>query len=139
MRVSKRRARKEAFEHGYRSNFEFTFAKELKKYSLHAEYEADKIKYEQPAVIRNYCPDWKIKENVYIETKGVFTAADRKKLLNVRRCNPHITVYMLFMSSRNTLRKTSSTTYGEWCDKNEVEWADIKDIKRWKGWFKCST
>jgi hypothetical protein len=136
MRTTKRKARKEAFEHGFRSNFEYMFSKELKKRKLKADYEPDKIKYEQPAVIRTYCPDWKIKENVYIETKGIFSAADRKKLLNVQRCNPNITVYMLFMSARNTLSRTSKTTYGDWCDKNGVVWADIRNTKKWRSWFK---
>jgi len=136
MRVTKRTARQEAFDNGYRSKFEYDFAKKLKKYKLKATYEPDKIKYVQPEISRTYCPDWKIKHNVYIETKGIFSSSDRKKMLLMRISNPNIKVYMLFMSARNTLNKRSKTTYGMWCDKNGIEWADIKNVKKWKGWFK---
>jgi len=103
---------------------------------LQAEYEADKIPFVQPLQKRNYTPDWKIKDGVYIETKGRFTGADRKKMLWLRDSNPNITIYMLFMRSSVTLTKASKTTYGEWCDKNNIPWADIKDKDRWRKWFK---
>jgi hypothetical protein len=136
MRISKRVARKESIEHGFRSKFEFTFSKELKRLNLFAEYEPDKFKYKQPELIRSYCPDWKIRESVYIETKGNFSSSDRKKILWFRESNPDIKIYMLFMRSNNTLSKVSKTKYSDWCDKNNIEWADIKDIKKWKSWFR---
>ena len=136
MRISKRVARKESIENGFRSKFEFDFSKELVKLGLHAEYEADKFKYTQPEITRSYCPDWKIREGVYIETKGNFSSSDRKKILWFRESNPDIKIYMLFMRSINTLSRLSTTKYSDWCDKNNVEWADIKDKKKWKNWFK---
>lgn len=136
MRISKRVARKEAVEHGFKSKFEFEFSKTLKKLKLHAEYEPDKFKFTQPEQIRSYCPDWKIEEKVYIETKGRFTSADRKKILWVIESNPDIKIYLLFMNSKVTLSKTSATSYGSWCDKNNIEWADIREIRKWKSWFK---
>lgn len=121
---------------GYRSGFEAKFAEQLKTNGLKAGYEQDKVKFTQPSCERTYTPDWTIREGVYIETKGRFTGADRKKLLWVRESNPDITIYMLFMRSTVTLSKTSKTTYGDWCDKHGIEWADIKDTRRWKSWFK---
>ena len=135
MKISKRFARKEAFANGYRSKFEYDFSKKLKELKLKAEYEANKIYYIQPEQTRSYCPDWKIRERTYIETKGRFTSADRKKILLVRECNPETKVYLLFQNSKVTLSKASKTTYGDWCDKNKIEWADIKEVKIWKGWF----
>ena len=120
----------------YRSGFEAKFAELLKANKLKASYELDRVKFTQPSCIRTYNPDWTIRDGVYIETKGRFTGADRKKMLWVRESNPNIRVYMLFMRSSVTLSKASKTTYGDWCDKNGIEWADIKDHKRWKDWFK---
>lgn len=120
----------------YRSGFERKFASLLEDNGLKAEYEKDKIKYTQPAQARTYSPDWKIKDGVYIETKGRFTGADRKKMLWLRESNPNIIVYMLFMRSTVTLSKSSKTTYGDWCDKHNIIWADIADTKKWKAWFK---
>ena len=122
----------------YRSGFECKFASSLEANGLTAEYETDRIKYTQPSCERTYTPDWKIKPGVYIETKGRFTGADRKKMLWLRESNPDITVYMLFMRSDVTLSKSSKTTYGDWCDKQKppIQWADIRDHRKWKGWFK---
>lgn len=135
MRISKRTARKEAVANGFRSKFEFAFSKKLKELNLKAEYEKDKIIYTQPESIRTYTPDWFISHGVYVETKGRFTAADRQKILWVRRSNPKVTVYLLFQNSKVTLSKVSKTTYGMWCDKNSIPWADIKDEVRWSKWF----
>jgi hypothetical protein len=137
MRISKRIARKESLEHGFRSKFEFDFSKQLKQLKLKAKYEDTKLNYIVPEKTKKYTPDWTIREGFYIETKGQFTASDRAKMLWVREHNPTITVYLLFQNSKVTLSKLSKTTYAEWCNKNNIEWADIKDIKKWKGWFKC--
>lgn len=136
MRITKRKARKEALDNGFRSKFEFEFYKKIKGLKLKVEYESEKIHYIQPQKNRTYVPDWKINTGVFIETKGLFTAADRKKILLVREYNPKITVYLLFQNSKVTLSKTSKTSYGDWCDKNGIIWADIRDIRKWKGWFK---
>lgn len=136
MRITKRKARKEAIASGYRSKFELTFANKLKELGLKAEYESEKIHYIQPEKVRTYNPDWTIGRDIYIETKGRFSASDRAKMVLVQRSNPTVKFYILFQNSNVTLSKVSKTTYGQWCDKNDIEWADIKDVKRWESWFK---
>lgn len=136
MAIPRRKKTREKHNGIYRSKFEADFAKTLKANKLTADYEQDKLKYEQPASTHTYTPDWTIREGIYIETKGRFTGADRKKMLWLRDSNPGVTVYMLFMRSKVTLSKASKTTYGDWCDKNNIIWADIKDTKKWKKWFK---
>ena len=128
MRTSKRTARKEAVANGFRSKFEFDFSKKLKSMKKKVEYETDKIIYTQPEQTKTYIPDWKIFDKTYIETKGIFSSQDRKKILAVIRDNPDIKLYILFQNSKLTLSKKSKTTYGEWCTKNGIIWADIKDI-----------
>lgn len=135
MRITKRKARKEAIANGYRSKFELTFANKLKELGLKAEYESKKIHYIQPEKVRTYNPDWTIGKDIYIEQKGRFTAVDRSKMLHVIKSNPFVTFYMLFQNSNVTLSKVSKTTYGQWCNKNNIEWADIKNITKWSKWF----
>ena len=50
----------------YKSRFEVAVAEVL---GDKAEYEPDKLKFIQPAKNRNYCPDFKIGPNTYIEAK----------------------------------------------------------------------
>lgn len=110
----------------YKSNFEAAFAKKYPK----LEYEKDKIKYE---VTHTYTPDWKIRDNVYIETKGLWKAADRAKHLHIRTQHPELTIYLVFQNPNNKLSRVSNTTYGEYCDKHGIEWATIDTIP--KEWF----
>src|SRR4030042_3902248 len=105
MRISKRKARKEAIANGYRSKFELTFANKLKELGLKAQYESEKIHYIQPEKVRTYNPDWTIGSGRYIETKGRFTAPDRQKILMVLRTNPFIELYLVFQTSNVTLSK----------------------------------
>ena len=135
MKISKRTARKEALDNGFRSKFEFDFSKKLKSMRKVVKYEADKIIYMQPEQTKTYIPDWKICNKTYCETKGIFVSSDRKKILAVIRDNPDINLYILFQNSKLTLSKKSKTTYGEWCTKNGIIWADIKDINKWRKWF----
>lgn len=111
----------------YKSNFEAEFAKRYPQ----LEYEKDKIEY---VVTHTYNPDWKVKEGVYFETKGLFRASDRAKILHIKEQHPEITVYMIFQNPNNKLNRASRTTYAQWCDKHDVPWATIDTIP--KEWFK---
>lgn len=81
-----------------------------------------------------YNPDWKIKENTYLETKGLFKSIDRAKHLHVKNQHPEIKIYLVFQNPNNKLNRSSKTTYGEWCDKHGIEWATIDTIP--EAWFK---
>lgn len=80
-----------------------------------------------------YNPDWKIREGVYLETKGLFKAQDRAKHLYIKQQHPDIKVYLVFQNPNNRLSRVSKTTYGEWCDKHGIEWATLDTIP--KEWF----
>ena len=118
-----------------RSNFEDRVEDTLKFLNAKYEYEPDKLKYSLPATVHSYCPDFKIHKNVYIEAKGEFTAADRKKMLAVREQYPQVKIYMLFQKAGNTLSKKSKTTYTDWCDKNGFESADFSERDIWEKWL----
>lgn len=117
---------KRKFAHDYRSNFEFNFAKNLEQHKIEYKYESEKLKYIKPCT---YTPDFKI-GNIYVETKGRFTAADRAKHLLVRQQNPRAIIIFVFMNPNITLSKSSKTTYWQWADKHNFLWTtQDKSIK----------
>ena len=107
----------------YKSKFEARVRELLPK---SVTYEPDKLKFTQPAQVRTYIPDWKIRDRVYIETKGKLTSEDRKKMLWVKEQYPDYIFYLLFQNSRVRLRKGSPTSYGDWATKNGFLWSDSK-------------
>ena len=48
---------------------------------------------------------------MYIETKGRWTAIDRKKMKHVLKSNPDIDIRMVFQSPNQKISKGSNTTY----------------------------
>ena len=111
----------------YKSKFEKDFA------ALYPElkYEPDKLAY---TVTHNYNPDFKVKDGVYIECKGLFRPADRAKHLHIKEQHPDVKVYLVFQNPNNKLNRVSKTTYGEWCDQHGISWATLDSIP--KEWFK---
>lgn len=99
----------------YKSKFEEDVANFYKL----TEYETESIKY---TLINNYTPDFKIKNNTYVECKGFFKPSDRRKMLEVIKQHPDIKLVMFFQNSKVKLGKRSKTTYGDWCDKHGIEW-----------------
>jgi hypothetical protein len=135
MRVTKRQARKEALSKGYRSNFEFDIAKYLEKLQVPFEYETVALKYTVPETLKTYHPDWLVNGVLY-EAKGLFSPADRKKMLFVRDSNPGLVIRLIFQNSQVKIRKGSSTTYADWATKNGMEWCDFRDKRKLQQWFK---
>lgn len=111
----------------YKSKFEKDFASRYPE----LQYEVEVIPY---TVEHNYHPDWKIKENTFIETKGLWKSADRAKHLYLREQHPEITVYLVFQNPNNKLSRVSKTTYAMFCDKHGIPWATIDTVP--EEWFK---
>lgn len=118
-----------------RSGFEDRVEDTLKFLNAKYEYEPDVLKYELPATKHGYTPDFKLRESTYIEAKGEFTAADRKKMLAIKEQYPDVKIYMLFQKAGNTLSKKSKTTYTDWCVKNGFESADFSERDIWEKWL----
>ena len=38
--------------------------------------------------------------------------------------HPELDIRMVFMRPNNKLNKNSRTTYAQWCDKNNIKWAN---------------
>lgn len=114
----------------YKSGLEekFQTACEAKGWKLL--YEKDRIKYVVPESNHTYTPDFTVTKNVYIETKGLWAAVDRKKALFIKEQHPEIQIlYVLYRDQK--LSKKSSTTYLEWAKKKELEACVFADTSTW--------
>jgi hypothetical protein len=109
----------------FRSNLEKNIANLLEGLGVSYQYESEKLSY---TIEHNYTPDFVLPNYVYLEAKGYWDAADRRKLLAVKRDNPDIDLRMIFQSPYNTISKKSKTTYAKWCDKHDIPWTSYTDI-----------
>lgn len=105
-----------ARKYGYRSGLELKVAKELDDQGFDYLYEKVKIEWEDLAY-RTYTPDFVLSNGIIIETKGQFTAADRRKHLAIKKQHPNLDIRFVFENSRRKLRKGAKSTYAEWCVK----------------------
>ena len=103
-------------KYGYRSGLEHKIAEALKELKVDYGYECVKIEWEDLAY-RTYTPDFVLSNGIIIETKGMFTAADRRKHLAVKKQHPALDIRFVFENSRRKLRKGAKSTYAEWCIK----------------------
>ena len=116
---------KDKKEHKFRSKLEEKVATLLKELGVSYEYESTQIPY---VIQHNYTPDFLLPNHVYLETKGYWDAADRRKVLAVKRDNPLIDLRMVFQSPYNTISKKSKTTYAQWCDRHDIPWTSYHEI-----------
>lgn len=118
---SKRKGLKKPLK--FKSRFEKTVAEKMFSANLPFEYEVDSFKFVRETT---YTPDWKIAKNVYIETKGYMSPANRGKLLSFKEQHPNVNILILFQDASVKLNKSSTTTYGEWATKHGFTWHDFK-------------
>ena len=109
----------------FRSKLEEKVATLLKELGVSYEYESTQIPY---VIQHNYTPDFLLPNHVYLETKGYWDAADRRKVLAVKRDNPLIDLRMVFQSPYNTISKKSKTTDAQWCDRHDIPWTAYHEI-----------
>jgi len=105
---------KAARKYGYRSGLELKLAEYLKELAIKYDYECMKIEWEDLAY-RTYTPDFVLFNGIIIETKGMFTAADRRKHLAIKKQHPRLDIRFVFENSRRKLRKGAKSSYAEWC------------------------
>tara|TARA_R100000458_G_scaffold53645_1_gene56111 strand:+ start:200 stop:568 length:369 start_codon:yes stop_codon:yes gene_type:complete len=109
----------------YRSKLEEKVANLLQKLGIVYEYESTKVPY---TIQHNYIPDFVLSNRVYLETKGHWDAADRRKVLAVKRDNPSLDLRMVFQAPFNKISKKSKTTYAKWCEKHDIPWCSFHNI-----------
>ena len=80
-------------------------------------YEEIKIEWEDLAY-RTYTPDFILDNGIIIETKGRFTAADRRKHKAIKKQHPKLDIRFVFTNSRCKLNKGAKSSYADWCIKH---------------------
>lgn len=116
----------------YKSGLEREFVSLAKAKGLSFEYEPTKFPYSRPS---HYVPDWRISENVYIETKGWLAPFQRAGLIAFKEQYPNVRILLLFGNSQNRLNSKSKTTYAQWATRHGFECWDIRDglpVHWWK-------
>ncbi len=120
---------------GYRSGLEDKVANQIRSKDMEVVYEQEKIAYVVPARNAKYTPDFKITLGdgtwYYVETKGIFSVADRQKHILIREQHPEIDIRFVFSNSKSKLYKKSPTSYGDWCDKHGFQYADKLIPEQW--------
>ena len=109
----------------YRSGLEEKVADLLTELGISYEYESTKVPY---VIQHHYTPDFVLPNYTYLETKGYWDAADRRKILAVKKANPEIDIRMVFQSPFNKISKKSKTTYAQWCDRHDIPWTAYHNI-----------
>ena len=118
---------------GYRSQFEAYVAALLEQHGCRYSYEPKRIPFVQPSMKKSYCPDFLIEDHdFFIEAKGIFSAADRKKHKFIQEQHPDLDIRFVFQNARLPIRKGSHTTCADWATKNDFQWAHKKPPI---GWF----
>ena len=109
----------------FRSKLEENVASLLEGLGVSYEYEPERLSY---TIEHNYTPDFVLPNYVYLETKGYWDPADRRKVLAVKRDNPDVDLRMVFQAPYNTISKKSKTTYAMWCEKHAIPWTSYHNI-----------
>jgi hypothetical protein len=116
---------------GYRSGLEETIDTGLKAVGVDGQYEQHKISYTKPATQHKYTPDFRLPNGIFVETKGRFVTADRKKHLLIKEQHPELDIRFVFQNANNRLSKKSKTTYADWCNKHGFLFAEKEIPKEW--------
>ena len=101
-----------ARKYGYRSGLEKKLADYLELLKVKYDYETIKIEWEDLAY-RTYTPDFILYNGIIIETKGMFTAADRRKHLCIKRQHPKLDIRFIFENSRRKLLTGGAMPYND--------------------------
>ncbi len=127
----------------FRSKFEKEFANHLNEHNVTWEYEVDTYLYYLPMlnkmlcptcglvkglIERKYTPDFKLKNGITIECKGIFSPKDRVKMRAVLKQNPKLDVRIVFMRDNIIKESADKLTYTEWCKKYNIMSCVFPDV-----------
>jgi hypothetical protein len=130
-KVIKRNSKWVAKKHGFKSGLEESISNQIDSKGIKVEYETEKVSYSIPASQHTYHPDFLLPNGIFVETKGRFVIADRKKHILIKAQHPELEIRFVFTNSRNKINKSSKTTYADWCEKNGFKYADKHIPEEW--------
>jgi len=116
---------------GYRSGFENKVASALSEQKIKFQYEVTQIEYIKPQTNHKYTVDFTLPNGILIETKGRWTTEDRKKHILIKDQHPELDIRFVFQNPNGKIRKGSKTSYGDYCDKHGILWADKEIPNKW--------
>lgn len=122
---------KRGLHEGYLSGLEHKVAAQLASLELPAHYEQYKLRYDVPARVATYTPDFVLPNGIIIETKGRFVTADRKKHKLIAECHPGLDIRFVFSNPNGKIGKKSTTTYAMWCDQLGFKYAKLLIPTAW--------
>jgi len=114
----------------YRSGLEEEAAAFLKTRQKTVEYEKLKIEWED-LKYRTYTPDFELDNGIIIETKGIFSAADRRKHLEIQKQHPILDIRFVFSNAHARLYKGAKSRYSDWCEQKGFLWAHRVIPEEW--------
>lgn len=120
-----------AAKYGFRSGLELDIDNALKEQGIDGEYEQHIINYIKPSTKHKYHPDFKLPNGIFVESKGRFLTADRKKHLLIKEQQPELDIRFVFSNSNTKIAKNSKTTYADWCRKYGFQFADKSIPEEW--------
>ena len=106
----------------YRSGLEQEAAAFLESRQKVVAYEKLQIEWEDLKYL-TYTPDFELDNGIIIETKGWFSAADRRKHLEIAKQHPNLDIRFVFSNANAKLYKGAKSRYCDWCEKNNFKWA----------------
>lgn len=115
----------------YRSGLEESINDQLQGHNINGLYEQYYLKYTVPVSEHRYTPDFILPNGIIIETKGMWDAEDRKKHLLIKSQYPNLDIRFVFTRSKSPLYKGSKTTYGSFCEKYGIKYADKRIPEEW--------
>ena len=114
----------------YRSGLEEEAAAFLKTRQKKVEYEKLKIEWED-LKYRTYTPDFELDNGIIIETKGIFSPADRRKHLEIQKQHPNLDIRFVFSNAQAKLYKGAKSRYSDWCEQKGFKWAHRVIPEEW--------
>ena len=114
----------------YRSGLEEEAAAFLKTRQKKVEYEKLKIEWED-LKYRTYTPDFELDNGIIIETKGIFSPADRRKHVEIQKQHPTLDIRFVFSNANAKLYKGAKSRYCDWCEQKGFKWAHRVIPEEW--------
>lgn len=121
-RVNRNQAK--GLQAGFRSGLEEANAKHLEAHGEPVLFETFKIPYAVPAKGHTYTPDFRLRNGIIVETKGVWDAQDRAKHLLVKMQYPELDIRLVFTRGKSPISPGAATTVAQWCEKHGFKWAE---------------
>ena len=116
----------------FSSGLEERVANQLNDLNVSFNYETETIIYTKPEEKGRYVPDFILPNGIYIETKGQFLSADRKKHKLIRQqFGDKYDIRFVFSNPNARIGNRSTTTYADWCNLFGFKWASLEIPKEW--------